>query len=704
MMIYSNIVKKMELREVQSRTLAEISNALANSFGPYGSTTCYRQNKNIPKYTKDGHTILKNLNFQGCIETSIRDDLEAITRRIITTVGDGTTSAIILSRYIFDGLLLEAVDQEQKDGTYTKGKSEHKLIKDLKYCVDHIIKTIMSQKRECTLDDIYDIALIATNNNEFMAEDIKQIYKESGMDVYIDVGTSNSTDTVIRRYDGFTINSGYGDVSFVNNSEKHICEIPSPKLYIFEDPIDTPEMTTYMQKILYDNIFLHSKNPEAPLVPTVIFTPRIGADVNASMDALVKYLMGIQAEARLDYAPVCVVTNINDSNYLADLAFISGAKLISKYINPKQQEEDQKEGKAVYIRKNEETGLIETNIHEFAGTADKFIADSMKSKIINPSLMYDENHEYTEVYKNRLADMESQLEGMLETRESDSAVNVMRRRIYSFKSNLVELLVGGISDTDRDNLKDAVDDAVLNCRSAAIDGVGYGANFEAFRAINSLIALSYRKEDFPDPLKYEEFANRRYMFVLLGSAYLMLLQHLYYEEEDTKDIITKSIDPEINKPFNIRTRQYDGKVLTSIKTDPIILDAIVKIIGLVFETNQFLTPTFASNQYTAVKEAMKDDSVQQGTNQTKDNNAQSQTKPPFMSNHMSTGMPQMGGFGPMMAGLAGANSAQALSPDMINKLAAEAAKNEQENNSDKDTETNQEENKETEVSETDEKE
>ena len=100
---------------------------------------------------------------------------------------------------------------------------------------------------------------------------------------------------------------------------------------------------------------------------------------------------------------------------------------------------------------------------------------------------------------------------------------------------------------------------------------------------------------------------------------------------------------------------------------------------------------------------MKDDSVQQGTNQTKDNNAQSQTKPPFMSNHMSTGMPQMG-FGPMMAGLAGANSAQALSPDMINKLAAEAAKNEQENNADKDTETNQEENKETEVSETDEKE
>lgn len=602
-MIYSNIIVKEDLREVQMKTLKVISDALANSFGPYGSTTCYRQNKNIPKYTKDGHTILRNINFSGCIESSIRDDLEAITRRIITTVGDGTTSAILLSHYIFDGLCKEAAN----------GKSEHRLIEDLKYCVDAVIKCVMKQKKNCTLDDIYNIALIATNNNEDMAQIIRNIYEKNGMDVYIDVGISNSTDTVTRSYDGFTINSGYGDVSFVNNSEKHICEIPSPKLYIFEDPIDTPEMTTYMQKILYDNIFLHSKNPEAPLVPTVIFTPRIGADVNASMDALVKYLMQMPAENRLDYAPVCVVTNINDSNYLADLAFISGAKLISKYINPKQQEEDQKEGKAVYIHKND-NGEIETNIHEFAGSADNFIADSMKSKVINPALMYDENHQPTEVYKNRLEDMQSQLEGLLEARESDSAVNVMRRRIYSFKANLVELLVGGISDTDRDNLKDAVDDAVLNCRSAAVDGFGYGANFEAFRAINALISLADRKDAFPSEEDYEDFLDKKYMFTVLGAAYIALLQNLYRDEYDPEKIITDSVNPEINKPFNIRTKEYDGKVLTSIKTDPIILDAIVKIVGLIFTTNQFLTPTFASNHYTAVKEAMNDSTVQQGVN------------------------------------------------------------------------------------------
>ena len=90
--IYSNIVQKKALRKVQSETLALISDTLANSFGPDGQNTAYRRQKDIARYTKDGHTILKNINFRGTIEFSIRDDLEAITRRIITTVGDGTTS------------------------------------------------------------------------------------------------------------------------------------------------------------------------------------------------------------------------------------------------------------------------------------------------------------------------------------------------------------------------------------------------------------------------------------------------------------------------------------------------------------------------------------------------------------------------------------------------------------------------------------
>ena len=61
--LYSNIVTKDVLRKIQSDTLNTISNALACSFGPDGQNTAYRNQKDITRYTKDGHTILKNLKF-----------------------------------------------------------------------------------------------------------------------------------------------------------------------------------------------------------------------------------------------------------------------------------------------------------------------------------------------------------------------------------------------------------------------------------------------------------------------------------------------------------------------------------------------------------------------------------------------------------------------------------------------------------------
>ena len=92
--IYSNIVKKRTLRGVQRQVLETLAESLANSFGPSGSTTCYRKEKDIARYTKDGKTIIENINFNGPIEDSMKDDITAITRRIVTTVGDGTTSAV----------------------------------------------------------------------------------------------------------------------------------------------------------------------------------------------------------------------------------------------------------------------------------------------------------------------------------------------------------------------------------------------------------------------------------------------------------------------------------------------------------------------------------------------------------------------------------------------------------------------------------
>lgn len=576
--LYSNIVPKDVLRKVQSDTLNTISNALSCSFGPDGQNTAYRNQKDITRYTKDGHTILKNLKFVGAIEFTMRDDLEGITRRIVTTVGDGTTSAVILSTLLFEGLRKASA----------MGINEKQLIADLDKAINEACDVIQQNGKEATIDDIFKIAMISTDGNKNIANLIKSIYEENGNDVFIDVSTAPGLETIVKTYDGFTIDSGLTDIAFINTS-KHSSVIDNASLYLFEDPIDTNEMASYFAKIVRDNVLTPIQEKMfAKVRPTVIVCPKIGNDIMSDVDALVNILKAIPVEQRKFY-PINIVTNIPNRNFIYDLSLISGATLIRKYNDAATQKDDETISGAQTLEK----------IHEFAGHCDQVVADSRKTKFINPSLMYDENGEYSNIYKNHLADMEEQLAGLKEENGNHGEIGVMKRRINAFKANMVEIRVGGVSETDRDSLRDLVEDAVLNCRSAAIDGYGFGANFEALRAFNYLLAQS-EKDLLPAEIDSITNGQTYNIYKIVLDAYMSLLSILYRSVangDPTKAYAIAANGIVEGAPFNIRTKEYDGLVLSSIKSDQIILQAINKILSVVFLTNQFLVEGAEYNKY-----------------------------------------------------------------------------------------------------------
>lgn len=575
--LYSNIVTKDVLRKIQSDTLNTISNALACSFGPDGQNTAYRNQKDITRYTKDGHTILKNLKFVGAIEFTMRDDLEGITRRIVTTVGDGTTSAVILSALLFEGLRKASA----------MGVNEKQLIADLDKAINEACDLIQQNSKEATIDDIFKIAMISTDGNKNIANLIKSIYEENGNDVFIDVSTAPGLETIVKTYDGFTIDSGLTDIAFINTN-KHSSVIDNASLYLFEDPIDTNEMASYFAKIVRDNVLTPiQEKMYVKVKPTVIVCPKIGNDIMSDVDALVNILKSIPVEQRKFY-PINIVTNIPNRNFIYDLSLISGATLIRKYNDATTQNDDETISGAQTLEK----------IHDFAGHCDQVVADSRKTKFINPSLMYDENGEYSNIYKNHLADMEEQLAGLKEENGNHGEIGVMKRRINAFKANMVEIRVGGVSETDRDSLRDLVEDAVLNCRSAAIDGYGFGANFEALRAFNYLLAQS-EKDLLPEEIDSITNGQTYNIYKIMLDAYLNLLTILYRSVagDPTKAYAIAANGIVEGAPFNIRTKQYDGLVLSSIKSDQIILQAINKILSVVFLTNQFLVEGAEYNKY-----------------------------------------------------------------------------------------------------------
>ena len=375
---FTNIVPKESLRKVQLNTLEILASVLSKTAGPRGSNTQLVHGQRHNEYTKDGHNVLSEIKFYRPLENAIQSEMKEITRYIVKTVGDGTTSAVLLSNEIFKSMC----EAETKMSAYS-------IMKTFKEIVSEMINRIHNNKRDCTLEDIYDICMIATNGNVEVSEAIKSIYEQFGMDVFIDVGISNTTDHLVKSYDGLTLNVGYPTPAYINtegnSKEAGKASIRNPRIYAFEDPVDTPEMMAFLETILYNNIIEPVMNQTNDYVPTVILAPSISRDGNGLLTELEKMLYGFdQQHMGNQKPPVMIITNAKiREDQFNDITMLCGIPTIKKYIDPDIQAKEIESGKAP----SPET------ICDWYGTADLVEADTTNTKFVNPACMFEKDEE-----------------------------------------------------------------------------------------------------------------------------------------------------------------------------------------------------------------------------------------------------------------------------------------------------------------------
>lgn len=580
----SNIVDKKCLRKVQQWTLNKLAESVYNSAGPYGSTTQIIHDNQFNEYTKDGHTIIQAISFNGSIESAIQKEITELTRHIVKTVGDGSTSVVLLSNFIFTELC-KYVEEHKNIPPY-------KIIESFKKVTEDISNKIYERSRELTLEDVYSIAKICSNNDEVLSQNITDIYRQFGNNVYIEVGTSFSEDSYINVYDGLTLQAGYASTAFVNkqstddkSKESGCCELHNISIYAFRDPVDTLEMVDIFNAIIRTNILqpLYDENLDA-MVPTVIIVPRFSRDVGNTFEQIEEYMYKLSDNAK---PPLLILksTGPNPEIY-DDIIRLCGCTPIMKYIDPILRERDIEAGVAI---------TVDNVVEKAAGFAAKVRSTALKTSFINPKEMFeydedgkikrDEKGEYIlgTAYTTLLNFLEAELSKVREENGDFNEIGNIKKRINSLKSNSVDYLVGGITVTDRDSLKALADDSVKNIRSAANKGVGCGANFEGYIASLELID------------KYDDKLLRD-ICIIINDGYISIQELLYssaglefndYREESLK----------LGMPINLVTKQFDNSVLSTIDSDPVILEAISKIITIMFTTNQTLVQDPLSNVY-----------------------------------------------------------------------------------------------------------
>lgn len=585
---FSNRIKKSALRRVQLSVLEECAEVVGKTAGPFGSHTMIMKEDQLTSYTKDGISVLKNFHYFNELEEKIRCELEEVSRHVVRTCGDGTTTAVQLSYLIYKGLL-------DHESDWTKaGYSPYQITNAFKTVVDNIKEAIRESARKLTTDDIMDICLTSTNGNEEISKDLTDIYKKFGNDVFIQVGTSNTTSSVLKTYDGIILNKGYASPAFVNTKE-NTCVIDEPRIYYFADPVDTPEMMQLFLGIIDKNFFEpYSKNDPASFVPTVILVPSLSQDLSNKMADLDKIFYAYDQHNMRDVKPpLCIITGLNDRvDNIEDITILCNCPKIKKYINKSQREADIASGAAPSYE----------TVVDFYGTCDQIAIDTDKAKIYNPSEMFDKNAEIAEdgsrPFSNTYKSLVNFLKAQIEIEERDKTdlkeLAQLNKRYHYLASNFVEYLVGGISPSDRENAKDLVEDAVLNCRSASINGVGSGAGIEGYCA-----AYDVRYDYCHFGLSEQEKTLELDICNIIVCAYEQLILNLYMTamgKEKAAKLVVESLEQ--HKAYNLREESFDGKqVLSSIETDEVILDAISKIITMMYTTNQAFASSAIKNKY-----------------------------------------------------------------------------------------------------------
>lgn len=635
--VTNNVLDKETTRGYYSSTLNTNADNVMMTAGPFGSLVkIIKENGRNARYTKDGQSVLQWLAYgdSGFFCNSVTNDQVEVTRKVKEEVGDGSTTACKLTAILFDKL----VELEKETNM-----APIKLMRIFDKVVENICNEIKSHAQEFTPETAYKIALISSNGNETIAQNIKSIYEKFGNDVFIDVEPSSLGKDVLKEIDGLYVNAGWYDSVFRNDPDKSQCTLPNPRIYYFVNNIDTPEMVRMLISVVYNNVYREyfeasqSKAFDGSKVhPTVILCPFLSQDAKNDLENYLNVSRRYSNDPK-SKPPICIITDIFDDGRIEDIAKLCGCPRICKYIDRNLKEKDIKSG----VAPTEET------VVNYYGTCELFVGDSVGSKFITPQLLTNtgvikyqlsqsitpefkakrrndivnakfsddvnensrikdafisELNRYqvlpqsgidklnkdlqaikeptlSDVYYNILHSLEDQIDQIKANGGSANKIGTIKMRIKSLKAKMVVYQVYGMNGIEQTKNIDFVKDASKNCMSAAKNGVGFACAMEGFFACGEMLYNNIYNED----------SIERRILCMIADAYFNYIKCLYEMsfEQDSNSInnLIKS-NNRTTGIINLATGEHSLDILSSIDSDICILHAISKMLSLMYPATQ----------------------------------------------------------------------------------------------------------------------
>ena len=203
------VITGEELNVCKLKAIELLCGTVKNTLGPRGSNAIIDHSLMNPFITNDGVTIARNIESEDERINTILTLAKEASIKTDETVGDGTTTTLVLLESLFKSGLAKIKD----------GLNPHLLKNELDEALENIIKEIKKESKIPTEENYYNIASIAASNKN-IGKLITRMYLKVGSAIKIE--ESKTSETYTKIINGYSFEPLLASPYFFNNTNEII--------------------------------------------------------------------------------------------------------------------------------------------------------------------------------------------------------------------------------------------------------------------------------------------------------------------------------------------------------------------------------------------------------------------------------------------------------------------------------------------------
>src|SRR5579875_2129683 len=206
----------------------EVARAARVTLGPRGRNVLIQKSFGAPQVTKDGVTVVKELEFEDRFENIGAGLLREVAQKTADVAGDGTTTATVLAGSIVnEGIKLLAA-----------GVHPMAMKRGIDAAVEKAVGAIRAMARPVKDHArMVQVATIASNGDEQIGRIVADAMQKVGKEGVITVEEARGLETTLELVEGMQFDKGYLSPYFVTDQNKMTAELEEPLILLTDKKI-----------------------------------------------------------------------------------------------------------------------------------------------------------------------------------------------------------------------------------------------------------------------------------------------------------------------------------------------------------------------------------------------------------------------------------------------------------------------------------